>query len=103
MTLPSLLTDDVQPLPLLALIGGGLLILAMKHVAEHRTGPLAWIAGAILWVGTVAMFGVIIAAVLAGAALFALIAAVFAFMIPLALLGGSVGTGSRGNYPRRYY
>ncbi|WP_027507190.1 hypothetical protein [Rhodococcus sp. UNC23MFCrub1.1] len=87
----------------LALVGGGLLILGIKYVAEHRTGPLAWVAGAIIWLGTIAVVGAVIAALVAGAAVFALIAVVFAFMIPLALLGGSVGNGSRGVYPRRYY
>lgn len=103
MTLSSLFTEDVSPLALTGLLCVALLILGMKYVAEHRTGPLAWIAGAILWVGTVAMFGVVIAALLAGAALLAVIAVIFAFMIPLALLGGAVGNGSRGSFPRRYY
>ncbi len=87
----------------LALVGCGLLILGIEYVAEHRTGPLGWIAGAIIWLGTIAVVGAVIAAIVAGAAVFALIAVVFAFMIPLAMLGGSVGTGSRGVYPRRYY
>ena len=87
----------------LALAGGGLLILGIEYVAEHRTGPLGWIAGAIIWLGTIAVVGAVIAAIVAGAAVFALIAVVFAFMIPLALINSAAGIGRRGVYPRRYY
>ena len=64
----------------------------------------AVVRGVVLGRPCVGLLGaVVIGALVAGAAVLALIAAVCLFAIPLALLGGSVGNGSKGTYPRRYY
>ncbi len=86
-----------------AIAGGGLLILLVRHLADTRRGVVGFVANALVVVGALAVGAVVIGALVAGAAVLALIAAVCLFAIPLALLGGSVGNGSTGTYPRRYY
>ncbi|WP_328810590.1 hypothetical protein [Rhodococcus sp. NBC_00294] len=90
-----------------AIAGAGLLILAVRHVAVHGRGRWATAAGWSVILGSIAASVTIAVATIAFLATFfaafGLVLMVLAFMIPLAYLGGSVGNGSRGVYPRRYY
>ncbi|MFC7959077.1 hypothetical protein [Rhodococcoides kroppenstedtii] len=90
-----------------AIAGAGLLILAVRHIAVHGRGRWATAAAWLVILGSFAVSITIAVAVIAFFATFfaafGLVLMVLAFMIPLAYLGGSVGNGSKGTYPRRYY
>lgn len=101
MTLSSLFTDDVSPLPLLAIAGAGFAIWLVRYLGENDPGWKGFVANILTVIGAGAflvviavLFSTIIAAILA-------IAAVMLFMAPLFVLGGASGVASRR--PRRGY
>nr|WP_181715735.1 hypothetical protein [Cryobacterium sp.]QJS06112.1 hypothetical protein [Cryobacterium sp.] len=101
MTLSSLLTDDVGPLPLLAVAGAGLLIWYVRYLGENDPGWKGFIAnilrivfGVAFLIGLAVVFGAFIAVI--GAFI-----AVGLFMLPLFALGGASGVADRR--PRRGY
>ncbi|QII03753.1 hypothetical protein BH92_27255 (plasmid) [Rhodococcoides fascians A21d2] len=99
MTLSSLFTDDVGPLPLLAVAGIGFLIWYVPYLGETDPGWKGFIAnilrivfGIAFLVAIAVVFSTVIAAILA-------VTAVLLFMIPLFALGGASGVTDRR--PRR--
>ncbi|MDJ0363246.1 hypothetical protein [Rhodococcus sp. H29-C3] len=100
MTLSSLFTDDVGPLPLLAVAGAGFLIWYVPYLGENDPGWKGFIAnilrivfGVAFLVGLAVVFSVFMAAMIG------LIAAMV-LMLPLFLVGGASGMADR---PRREY
>jgi uncharacterized membrane protein YphA (DoxX/SURF4 family) len=101
MTLSSLFTDDVGPLPLLAVAGAGLLIWYVPYLGENDPGWKGFIAnilrivfGIAFLIGLAVTFSAFIAVI--GAFI-----AVMVFMLPLFALGGASGVA--GRRPRRGY
>ncbi|OZC83459.1 hypothetical protein CH282_16035 [Rhodococcus sp. 06-418-1B] len=101
MTLSSLFTDDVGPLPLLAIAGAGFLIWYVPHLGETDPGWKGFIAnilrivfGVAFLIGLAVVFGAFIAVI--GAFI-----AVMLFMLPLFAVGGASGVAERR--PRRGY
>ena len=106
MTLSSLFTDDVGPLPVLAIAGAGFLIWYVPYLGETDPGWKGFIAnilrivfGVAFLIGLAVVFGAFIAVI--GAFI-----AVMLFMVPLFALGGASGVDDRrarrGYYRDRY-
>ncbi len=111
MTLSSILTEDVDLLPLIAFAGAGFLIWYVRYLGENDPGWKGFVANILTVVGSAAFLialAVVFSAVLA--AVLTLIAVVV-FMLPLFALGGASGTAGgrrrRGNrrdpYGNDYY
>jgi ABC-type transport system involved in cytochrome bd biosynthesis fused ATPase/permease subunit len=99
MTLSSLFTDDVGPLPLLAVAGAGFLIWYVRYLGENDPGWKGFVANILTVIGVGAYL--VVLAVVVGAFL-----AVMLFMVPLFALGGASGVDDRrarrGYYRDRY-
>lgn len=106
MTLTSLLTDDVDPLPLLAVAGAGFILWYIRYLGENGPGWKGFVANVLTVIGSAAflitaavVFSAVIAAVLA-------LVAVMVFMLPLFALAGASGTADsreRRGYRRDPY
>ena len=101
MTLSSLFTDDVGPLPLLAIAGTGFLIWYVRYLGENDPGWKGFVANILTVVGVGAYL--VVLAVVFGAfiAVIGAFIAVMLFMLPLFALGGASGVADRR--PRRGY
>jgi hypothetical protein len=97
VTLSSLLTDDVDPLPLVAVAGADILLWYVRYLGENDPVWKGFVANIFTVIGSAAflialavLFSAVIAAVLA-------LVAVTVFMLPLfALAGASSTSRSRG-------
>lgn len=102
VTLSSLLTEDVDPLPLLAVAGAGFLLWYVRHLGENNPGWKGFVANILTVIGSAAflialavVFSAVLAAVLA-------LVAVVVFMLPLFALGGASSTSrSQGHHGYR--
>ncbi|OAK53817.1 hypothetical protein [Rhodococcoides kyotonense] len=101
MTLSSLFTADVGPLPLLAIAGAGFMIWYVRYLGENDPGWKGFVANILTVIG-IGAFLIVLAVVFSAfiAAILAL-AAVMLFMLPLFALGGASGVADRR--PRRGY
>ncbi|MEV8236994.1 hypothetical protein AB0P23_17275 [Rhodococcus sp. NPDC077669] len=106
MTLSSLFTDDVGPLPLLAVAGAGFLIWYVRYLGENDPGWKGFVANILTVIGVGAYL--VVLAVVFGAfiAVIGAFIAVMLFMVPLFALGGASGVDDRrarrGYYRDRY-
>lgn len=101
MTLSSLFTDDLGPLPLLALAGGGFLIWYVRYLGENDPGWKGFIANILTVIGVGAFLIVLAVVFSAFIAVIGAFIAVMLFMVPLFALGGASGVADRR--PRRGY
>lgn len=99
MTVSSIFTDDVGPIPLLVIAGVGFVIWYVRYLGENDPGWKGFIANILTVIGVGAflivigvVFSAFIAAILA-------LGAVFLFMTPLFLLGGASGVADRRPRP----
>ena len=101
MTLSSLFTEDVGPLPLLAIAGAGFLIWYVRYLGENDPGWKGFVANILTVIGVGAYL--VVLAVVFGAfiAVIGVFIAVMLFMLPLFARGGASGVADRR--PRRGY
>ncbi|MCJ0980615.1 hypothetical protein CH293_27395 [Rhodococcus sp. 14-2470-1b] len=101
MTLSSLFTDDVGPLPLLAVAGAGFLIWYVRYLGENDPGWKGFVANILTVIGVGAYLVVLAVVFSTFIAVIGAFIAVMLFMLPLFALGGASGVADRR--PRRGY